>query len=81
MPGVAIGRRFRGALLRLVLNRFLSAFLGAALMAPAAWMFVADLPWESGFSDGVALLAFATGCALVWTAAVGRQPDWIDPDR
>src|SRR5262245_7260982 len=77
---VARGRRLRGLLLRLVLNRPLAIGVGLALIAPAAWLFLSDLPWESGVTDGLALLALATGVALVWTGISGRQADWLDPN-
>ena len=80
MPPVTNGRRLRGALLRLVRNRRLATLLGLVVMAPGLWLFFADLPWESGATDGFALLAVATGVALVWTGLTGRQADWVDPN-
>lgn len=77
---VALGRRLRGVLLRLVRNRRLATLLGLLVMAPGVWLFAADLPWESGVTDGLALLAVATGAALAWTGLAGRQADWVDPN-
>lgn len=77
---VAFGRRLRGVMLRFVMNRPLAVVAGAIVMAPGVWLLLADLPWESGVTDGVALLAAATGAALLWTGAAGRQADWIDPN-
>ena len=72
-------KRFRGAVLRFVRRRALAAAVGIALIAPAAWIeFFAkvDVWWV----DGVALVAGATGLALLWTAIVGIAPDWIEDD-
>ncbi len=80
MPDVTRTRRARGVLLRLVLNRPAAILVGAALAAPAAWLLLRDYAWESGLTDGLVMLALATGVALVWTGASGRQPDWFDPD-
>lgn len=81
MRGVARARRLRGLLLRLVLNRMLAVAVGAALAIPAGWLLITDHSWESGLTDGAALLGLTTGIALAWTGLTGRQPDWIDPDR
>jgi hypothetical protein len=70
-------RRARGALLRLVRRRRLSAALGALLAVPAAWVEFSDgnFPW---WLQGVALIAAATGIALLWTGLAGLGPDWIE---
>jgi hypothetical protein len=70
-------RRARGALLRLVRRRSLAFIAGAALLLPAAWVEFGsrDAAW---WVDGLSLVAGATGAALLWTAAVGLRPDWID---
>lgn len=77
---MATGRRARGVLLRLVMNRPLVLAIGAVCVIPAGWVLLQDYAWESGATDGLALLLLATGVALVWTGIAGRQPDWIDPD-
>ena len=81
MRGVARVRRIRGFILRLVFNRSLAIVVGLALIAPAVWLLRKDYAWESGVTDGLALLALATGAALAWTGLAGRRADWIDPDR
>jgi hypothetical protein len=70
-------RRTRGLLLRLVRRRALSMVLGAALVAPAAWVeFVAaDAPW---WLQGLSLVVGATGLALFWTGLTGPSPDWVE---
>lgn len=73
-------RRVRGALLRLVRRRILSTALGAALVAPAAWVQVSGRV-EIWWMEGLSLVAGATGLALVWTGMVGAGPDWIDDDE
>ena len=71
-------RRLRGMFLRLMLNRPLAIATGAALASPGVVLLVGDYRWETGATDGFALLAVATGMALVWTGVTGRRPDWID---
>lgn len=67
-------------LLRLVLNRPVAIGVGAALCVPAVWLIIGEYPWETGLTDGLAMLTLATGLALLWTGVSGRQPDWMDPD-
>jgi hypothetical protein len=43
-----------------------------------ALLLAGDYAWESGISDGLALVALATGIALVWSGLSGRRPDWIE---
>ena len=71
-------RKTRGALLRLVLNRGLAIALGLALTLPSVWLWIDQFAWESSWTDGAALVAFATGCALVLAGLGGRRPDWVD---
>jgi hypothetical protein len=59
-------RRLRGMLLRLVLNRPVAIAVGVALAAPGALLLLRDYAWESGVTDGLGLLALATGVAIVW---------------
>ena len=70
-------RRGRGALLRLVRRRRLSAAIGVGLAAPAAWVELSggDFAW---WLQGLALVGGATGIALLWTGLVGLGPDWND---
>jgi hypothetical protein len=74
---MAMMRRMRGAMLRLVRRRALAMTLGLALMAPAAWVeFVArDVPW---WAEGLALVGGATGIAIWWTGLTGGSPDWVE---
>ena len=74
------GRRLRGWLIRLVMNRGVSIVLGAILLAPAAWMFVGEYAWETPATDGLGLILGATGAALLFAGIGGRRPDWVDPD-
>jgi hypothetical protein len=73
-------RRARGALLRLVRRRRLSAVLGLLLTVPAGWVEFSggDFPW---WVSGLALIGGATGIALIWTGLVGLGPDWIDDEN
>lgn len=70
-------RRVRGALLRLVRRRTLSAALGFALAAPAAWVQFSGR-FGVWWVEGLSLVAGATGVALIWTGIAGTGADWID---
>jgi hypothetical protein len=74
---MAVIRRCRGALLRLVRRRKLSAGMGLVLAIPSAWVEFSggNFPW---WAQGLALVGGATGVALLWTAVAGLTPDWID---
>jgi hypothetical protein len=69
-------RRIRGVLLRLVLNRPLAIAIGIAIALPGALLLLNDYTWENGVTDGLSLIALATGIAIVWAGIAGRQPDW-----
>jgi hypothetical protein len=75
---VTRARRLRGLLLRLTLNRVLSVTLGTMLALPGAWLLFNDYSWETGATDGIALLVLATGIALLWVGISGRKPDWYE---
>ena len=75
------GRRIRGWLLRLVLNRTASVLAGLALLGPALWLLVRDYSWETPVTDGLGLILGATGAALLVAGIRGRRPDWIVPDN
>jgi len=70
-------RRLRGALLRLARRRYPAIAVGALLAVPSAW-----IEWSgrasSWWIDGLALVAGATGVALIWTGIAGIRPDWVD---
>lgn len=74
---MAVMRRARGALLRLVRRRLLAVILGLLLVVPAAWVefFATDVPW---WGEGLALITGATGLALFWTGLTGASPDWVE---
>jgi len=68
-------RRLRGAILRFVRRRALAMSVGAALVAPSAWLeFTGRV--TAWWMDGLALVVGATGLALFWTGLVGVAPDW-----
>jgi hypothetical protein len=69
-------RRVRGAVLRLVRRRGLSAALGLAIAAPSAWVQLSGR--GAWWVEGVSLVAGATGLALIWAGIAGSGPDWID---
>jgi hypothetical protein len=69
--------RARGVLLRLVRRRLLAVAVGTVLVIPAAWIeFASRL--ETWWLDALALVAGATGIAILWTGLIGPGPDWID---
>jgi hypothetical protein len=74
---MAIMRRARGAMLRLVRRRTMAVMLGLTLVAPAAWAEFAarDMPW---WGEGLALVIGATGLAIFWTGLTGGSPDWVE---
>ncbi len=71
-------RRIRGTFLRLMLNRPLAIAAGALVASPGVVLLVNEYPWETGATDGLALVAFGTGIAMMWTGVRGRRPDWVD---
>lgn len=71
-------RRLRGALLRLAFNRLAAFIAGSACMGGAVWLAIVEAPWESWVSDGLGLVAGATGAALILVALGGRRPDWVE---
>jgi hypothetical protein len=73
-------RRARGFLLRLAFRRVTAVVAGLALVLPSAWLIVGDFRWESGVTDGLALICGATGVALLFIGLGGRSPDWVDGD-
>ena len=75
---MAVGKRARGWLLRLVLKRPVAIVLGLVLVAPSAWLLMQDLPWETPMTDGLGLIFGATGIAFLAAGIGGRRPDWID---
>ena len=71
-------RRLRGLLLRLAFNRPAALAAGLVCAGGAGWLAAVDAPWESWVSDGLGLVAGATGAALVLAALGGRRPDWVE---
>lgn len=78
--GVLTMRRTRGVLLRVALSRTPALIVGLVLLAPATVIAVGEYAWESWLTDGLGLIAGATGAALVLSGFAGRRADWIDPD-
>jgi len=74
---VVRSRRVRGALLRFARNRPAAIAVGLLLVIPSAWIELGGRA-SSWWMDGVALVAGATGAALIWTALTGTKPDWLE---
>ena len=73
-------KRVRGSLLRFVLKRPAAITFGLSLLAPSVWLLAQDLPWETPVTDGIGLIAGATGVAFLLAGVGGRRPDWIETD-
>jgi len=74
---VARSRRIRGALLRFVRRRPAAISVGLVLVIPSAWIEFSGRA-TSWWIDGLALVAGATGVALIWTSLTGASPDWVE---
>ena len=72
-------KRLRGSLLRFLLKRPAAIALGLILLMPALSLLFQDFSWESPVTDGLGLIAGATGAAFLMAGIGGRRPDWIDP--
>ena len=79
MSGFISLRRARGFLLRLVRRRALALIVGAALIAPAAWVEFSGR-FGAWWQDGLALVVGATGIAIFWTGVTGAAPDWVEDE-
>ena len=77
MSGFTSLRRARGFLLRLVRRRVVAVVIGAALVAPAAWVELSGR-YGAWWLDGLALVVGATGIAIFWTGLTGAAPDWVE---
>ncbi len=51
--------------------------LGAVLVVPSAWVEFGGRG-ASWWVEGAALIAGATGLALLWTGLTGLGPDWVE---
>tara|TARA_B100001123_G_scaffold450362_1_gene620659 strand:+ start:1096 stop:1323 length:228 start_codon:yes stop_codon:yes gene_type:complete len=71
-------RRLRGVLLRFTQRRLLATMSGIVIAAPGIILLFFDYIWETGVTDGLALIVLATGLSLVFIGLMGRQPDWVD---
>jgi hypothetical protein len=74
---VGRSRRVRGALLRFARNRPAAIAVGLVLVIPSAWIELSGRA-SSWWTGGAALVAGATGVALIWTALTGIRPDWFE---
>ncbi|MGH9311903.1 MAG: hypothetical protein ACRD1S_01770 [Vicinamibacterales bacterium] len=71
-------KRLRGILLRTAYTRPVAVAIGAALVAPAALVWLRDFAWESTLTDGLALISGATGVAFIIAGFQRRRGDWIE---
>ena len=77
---MALIRRARGALLRLVRRRSIAIVVGVAVAGPAAWLEFSGR-YDAWWVDGLSLILCATGLGLIWSGVTGITPDWIDSER
>ncbi len=75
---MAMMRRVRGAVLRLVRHRARSMAFGLLLALPSLWVQV-GARWDAWWLESLSLIVGATGLALFWTGLTGSSPDWIEP--
>ena len=71
-------RRLRGALLRTVYARRAALAVGVVLVAAALWLWFGDYGWETGLTEGLALVLGATGVAFLVAGIQGRRGDWAE---
>jgi nitrate/nitrite transporter NarK len=77
---MAIMRRTRGVVLRVVRSRQRSIAVGLVLLIPAVWLQLAATR-DAWWSDAISLVGGATGAAFLWTGLTGASPDWVDGDK
>jgi hypothetical protein len=70
--------RVRGAILRLAYARLAATCVGAAMLLGALALVLREFSWETWATDGLALVAGATGAALIVIGLQGRRTDWIE---
>jgi hypothetical protein len=73
-------RRIRGLLLRFVRRRTAAIAVGLALVIPAAWVEFSNR-FDAWWVNGLALVAGATGLAVLWTGLTGPAADWVDDEN
>jgi hypothetical protein len=73
---ISLGR-VRGVLLRFIRRRPAAIAVGLLLVIPSAWVELSGRA-TSWWIDGIALVAVATGLALLWTGLTGLSPDWVE---
>ncbi|HEX2340871.1 MAG TPA: hypothetical protein VHI98_10365 [Vicinamibacterales bacterium] len=71
-------KRLRGALLRTVYARRAALTIGVVLVTAAMWLWFGDYGWETGVTEGLALVLGATGVAFVVAGLQGRRGDWAE---
>jgi hypothetical protein len=71
-------KRLRGVILRTVYARRAAVAIGAALVAVASWLWLGEFGWDTALTDGVALVAGATGIAFILAGLQGRRGDWAE---
>ena len=66
-------------MLRLVRRRPTAIVVGLLLTLPSAWVEFSGR-YGQWWASGLALVAGATGLAILWTGITGPSPDWVDSE-
>ena len=72
---MALMRRVRGSLLRVVRRRAVSVAVGLLLAVPSAWMQYRGSS-DAWWVEGLSLVGVAMGIALIWSGLFGLKPNW-----
>jgi len=64
-------------MLRLARHRRFSVLVRLGMAVPGAWVQIRGR-FDAWWIEGLSLVGIGIGIALVWTAIVGLQPDWIE---
>jgi len=65
-------------MLRFVRRRVPAVVVGSALVIAAGWIEI-RVAVDAWWLEGLALVAGATGVAILWTGLTGATPDWTEP--
>jgi hypothetical protein len=67
-------------MLRFMRRRVPAIIAGVVLIAAAGWIETSPRV-NVWWLEGLALVAGATGVAILWTGLAGVTPDWREPDE
>jgi hypothetical protein len=67
-------------MLRFVRRRAAAIVVGSVLVVAAGWIETSPRA-GAWWLEGLALVAGATGVAILWTGIAGVAPDWTEPEQ